>query len=168
MLNYRIFPATGIVNSNFQNVIDCFEAEYDKIDSEKNFLNSNAVLKIIAPRLENLKFSVEKGKAAEEKIKIPVLFDKNNNVLKTFDVDAVSKDEKTVIEVEAGRAIVNNQILKDLFEVCVMPKVEYLILAVRNIYRNQKDFQEACSFFETLYFSERLKLPLKEILLIGY
>ena len=54
--------------------------------------------------------------------------------------------------------------------------VEYLVIAVLNEYRFNsggkemvgKDYQEVRTFLETLYISNRLKLPLKGILLIGY
>ncbi len=43
-----------------------------------------------------------------DKIKVPVLFSLNNKIDKSFDADAVSGDGKIVLEVEAGRAYVNN------------------------------------------------------------
>ena len=50
----------------------------------------------------------------------------------------------------------------------VMFDVEYLVLAVRNEYRTHKDFDIIYQFLETLYISNRLHLPLKGVLLIGY
>lgn len=50
----------------------------------------------------------------------------------------------------------------------MMNDVEYLVIAVRNIYRTSPDFEKIEQFFDTLYQSERLKLPLSGILLIGY
>lgn len=38
----------------------------------------------------------------------------------------------------------------------------------RNVYRKHKDFEIIHTFLETLYISNRLHLPLKGILLIGY
>ena len=79
---------------------------------------------------------------------------------------------KTVIEVEAGKALTNHQFLKDLFEACMMNEADYLVIAVRNIYATKlsasKDFEKIEQFFDTLYQSERLQLPLSGILLIGY
>ena len=97
-----------------------------------------------------------------------MLFGLNNNIDKYFNADAVSSDGSIVIEVEAGRAVDNNQFLKDIFQACMMHEVEYLVLAVRNVYRNNKDFERIFVFLETLYISNRLQLPLKGILLIGY
>lgn len=92
----------------------------------------------------------------------------NNNIDKSFNADALSADGRIVIEVEAGRAVDNKQFLKDIFQACMMHNVEYLVLVVRNIYRGNKDFEKIYTFLETLYISNRLKLPLKGILLIGY
>jgi len=50
----------------------------------------------------------------------------------------------------------------------MMDEVEYLALAVRNLYAKNNDFERVCVFFETLYASRRLEPPLKGILVIGY
>ena len=92
-----------------------------------------------------------------------MLFGQNNNIDKEFNADG-----RIVIEVEAGRAVVNNQFLKDVFQACMMFGVEYLVLAVREVYRNNHDFEKVYTFLETLYISGRINLPLKGILLIGY
>ena len=168
MLNYQLFPRSVAITKEMQNIIDCFIIEYEKIDSSTNNLKSDEVLHIISQHLIKLNFSVETGKSIENKINVPVLFGRNNNIDKCFNADALSNDGRIVIEVEAGRATENNQFLKDLFQACMMFNVEHLVLAVRNEYRNHKDFEIIYTFFETLYISNRIKLPLKSILLIGY
>ena len=85
-----------------------------------------------------------------------------------FDADAYNEEKGIVVEVEAGRAVTNYQFLKDLFEACVMSDVNYLVIAVRNEYRNSLDFEKVITFFNTLYTSNRLQLPLKGVLIIGY
>jgi hypothetical protein len=50
----------------------------------------------------------------------------------------------------------------------MMFEVEYLVIVVRNTYRGHKDFDIVHMFLETLYISNRLHLPLKGIVLIGY
>ncbi len=50
----------------------------------------------------------------------------------------------------------------------MMHEVEYLVIAVRQFYRSQNDFEKIYTFLETLSISNRLKLPLRGILLIGY
>jgi hypothetical protein len=168
MLNYQLFPRSFGITSEVEDVIKCFALNYEKIKSPTNNLNSDGVLKCIAGDLKIFKFKVEISKAKDDKIKVPVLFSLNNRIDKYFDADAVSEDGKIILEVEAGRAYANNQFLKDVFQACMMPTVEYLILAVRNDYRGVQDFSKIFNFFETLYINGRLQLPLKGIVLIGY
>jgi len=99
---------------------------------------------------------------------MPVLFGQNGKIEKSFYVDAFNPNTKTVIEVEAGRGVANYQFLKDLFEACMMHDVDYLVIAIRRIYREKKDFDTVLTFFETMFSSGRLSLPLKGILIIGY
>jgi len=167
-LVYQLFPRSFGITDEIKDVIACFEMNYEKIKSPDNNLNSDGVLKVISNDLKNLKFKVEESKASVDKIKVPVLFSINNRIDKFFDADAVSEDGKIVIEVEAGRGYRNNQFLKDIFQACMMPNAEYLVIAVRNHYHNSDDFKSIFQFLETLYISGRLKLPLKGIVLIGY
>ena len=168
MLQYQLFPRSFGINAEVEAVIDCFQKNYDVIKSPENNLNSDGVLKTISDDLKQLGFSVEESKAKDDKIKVPVLFSLNNRIDKYFDADAVSADGKIVLEVEAGRAYVNNQFLKDVFQASMMYGVDYLMLAVRNDYRGNDDFSKIFQFFETLYINGRLQLPLKGIILIGY
>ena len=169
MLNYQFFPKTKQMPEHLLQVVHVFETVYKKIDSDYNDLHSNEVLSAITKPLQDLYFDVEqKG----HKIEVPVLFGRNGVVAKSFEADAYHQETKTVIEVEAGRALTNHQFLKDLFEACMMNEAEYLVIAVRNLYVTKssasKDFEKIEQFFDTLYQSERLNLPLKGILLIGY
>ncbi len=87
-------------------------------------------------------------------------------------MDTYHNETKTIIEIEAGRGVANNQFLKDLFEACVIPDIDVLVIAVLNEYHvgdvTNKDFETVVKFFETLYVSDRMNLPLKSILVIGY
>lgn len=168
MINFQFFPRSHGLTQEMLEVINCFEKESDSIDSSKHQHNSNTVLELLRPELEAIHFQVETGKSAHQKITVPVLFGNNNHIDKSFNADAVSNDGTIVLEVEAGRAVDNNQFLKDIFQACMMFKVEYLIIAVRNDYRGKNDFERIQTFLETLYISSRLQLPLKGILLIGY
>lgn len=167
-LVYQLFPRSFGITDEIRAVISCFEKHYEEIKSPENNLSSDGVLKVISEDLELLNYKVERSKASIDKIKVPVLFSINNRIDKFFDADAISADGKIVLEVEAGRAYVNNQFLKDVFQACMMPSVDYLILAVRNDYRGNDDFSKIFQFFETLYINGRLQLPLKGIVLIGY
>ena len=165
MLNYQFFPKTKKMPDHLQQVVDQFKTIHSDIDSEYKNLKSNEVLAAVVPALRELSFLVE---YQGSKIHVPVLFGRNGAVLKSFDADAYHPETKTVIEVEAGRALTNHQFLKDLFKACMMNDAEYLVIAVRNSYRSNPDFEKIEYFFDTLYQSERLILPLTGVLLIGY
>lgn len=167
-LRYQLFPRSFGITEQIREAILCFEKNHHLIDSHKFNLNSNEVLEIVRPDLENIKFTVERSKSKDDKIRVPVLFGLNSRIDKFFDADGISEDLKIVLEVEAGRAYRNNQFLKDVFQACMMPSVEYLILAVRNTYAGTDDFESIFTFLETLYINGRLQLPLKGIVLIGY
>ena len=165
---YQLFPRSIEVTEQVKEAIKCFEENFYSINSHKHKHSSNKVLEIVREDLEAIGFTIEKSKKKDDKIRVPVLFGLNNRIDKFFDADGISKDLSIVLEVEAGRAYRNNQFLKDIFQACMMPSVEYLILAVRNIYAGTDDFQSIFVFLETLYINGRLQLPLKGIVLIGY
>lgn len=131
-------------------------------------MESDEVLHIVSKGLEKEGYLVEKSKKLEEKIRVPVLFGHNGTINLAFEADAYSSEYHTVIEVEAGRAYTNYQFLKDFYEACMMHNVKYCCIAVRNIYRQSKDFEKVCNFFHTLYVSNRVQIPLEGILIIGY
>ena len=168
MIQYQFFPRSRGLTDEMRQIVDCFNIVNDKITSETNDLVSNDVLSILRPNFEEIGFDVETGKSKGEKIDVPVLFGVDNRIDKSFYADALSHDGRIVVEVEAGQATENNHFLKDIFEACMMFDVEYLVLAVRNKYRTHNDFDRVYTFLETLYISNRLHLPLKGILLIGY
>lgn len=168
MLKYQLFPRSQGLTEKLRDVIKCFERTYVQIKSPENELKSNEVLDLLRPYLEHIGFTIETGKAKGQKIPVPVLFGLNNNVDQSFNADGISNDGKIVLEVEAGRATANFAFLKDIFQASMMHGVEFLILAVRNNYRGSDDFQKVYTFLETLYISNRLVLPLKGIILIGY
>ena len=175
MINYQFFPRSLGIIPHLGKIIDCFKT----VDSSKNVqehLKSNDMLSLLRPHLEKIGFNVETGKGIVDKIIVPVLFGENGVVDKSFAADAWSQDHTIVIEVEAGRAVFNNQYLKDIFQACMMYEVEYLVLAVLNEYhfkvkgteRISYDYNFVKTSLETLYINSRLQLPLKGILLIGY
>ena len=176
MINYQFVPRSHGVTTEIKAIIDCFKQIEPQLEDESVHRTSNDVLALVRPYLEAIGFAVETGKGKEEKIDVPVLFGENNEVDKSFFADALSADGKIVIEVEAGRAVYNNQFLKDIFQACMMFEVEYLVIAVLNEYSSlsngkpviHNDYQIIRTFLETLYINGRLQLPLKGILLVGY
>ena len=177
MINWAYFPRNEKIPDVCSKVVGCFKdiaaeidshANNEKISSEFKESASNIVLSRLRPGLKDLGFNVEAGKTAVDKISIPVLFGQNGKATKLFEADAYHEESRFVVEVEAGRAVTNYQFLKDLFQACVMVDVEYLCIAVRNIYKKSQDFEKVYTFLDTLYTSGRLKLPLKGILIVGY
>ena len=168
MIEWQYYPAYERPSDALENVIKVFESNYDSIRSDKHTLNSNEVLKRLRDSLSEQQFRVEVGKSRSQRVEVPVLFGRNGKVAKYFDADAYNEKEKVVLEVEAGRGVTNYQFLKDLFQACVMKDVEYLIIGVRKNYRGRKDFEVVVSFLDSLYANQRLKLPLRGVLILGY
>lgn len=169
MINWICFPLSEKPPELAYQIADVFQKASIDIDSGTHDIQvSNEVLEKVRDGLEILGFRVESGKKKIEKIHVPVLFGQNGKPTKSFEADAYHDDKRFVIEVEAGRGVTNYQFLKDLFQACMMDNVEYLAIAVRNKYRSSDDYRKVQTFFETLYASQRLKLPLKGVMIIGY
>ena len=172
MLHWAYFPRSAKVTPLALSVVAAFEAGHVSFSSDEHTHNSNEALALVAPHLKALGFLVESGKKRIEKISVPVLYGNNGTIEKSFDADAYHAAGKFVIEVEAGRGLVNFQFLKDLFQACMMDEVEYLAIALRNVYVaggiKSQDFTQVVRWFDTLFASNRLQLPLKGILIIGY
>ncbi len=167
-MQYQQFPRSRGITKELLEVVQAFKQVEQKISSDKNTLSSNEVLACLRPHLTKIGYQVETGKTTDKKIDVPVLFGRDNHIDKSFLADALSEDGRIVIEVEAGQATENHRFLKDIFEASMMFDVEYLILAVRNKYRSHCDFDRVYKFLETMYISNRIALPLKGIMLIGY
>ena len=165
---HQFFPVNKKTPEHLVSVIKVFNEYEDKINSHKHKLDSNTVLEILRKNLEGVGFRIETGKKKNEKIKIPVLFGEHGRIIKSFDVDGYHEEFKTVLEVEAGRGVTNNQFLKDFFEACIMVNVDYCIIAVRDTYLKQKDFEKVKDFFDSMYASGRMNIPLKGLLIVGY
>ena len=172
-INWSYFPKTDPLPEILNETINIFEKNHNKIDSTKNDTNqlrlsSDKVLKVVEEDFIDAGFSIETGKKKNEKIRVPVLYGHQGTVAQAFEVDGWHKEQKIVLEIEAGRAYSNHQFLKDIFEASVMVNTDYLVLAVRNIYNKQKDYQIIRDWLDTLFVTKRIKFELKGILLIGY
>lgn len=125
MINWMYYPKTRRYDPLSQQIVQTFQNVQSSIDSDTHSLHSNDVLAELRTGLESIGFSVEKSKRAENKIHVPVLFGINGQTQLAFDADAYHEEAKYVIEVEAGRAVVNYQFLKDFFEAaqCMMQNI---------------------------------------------
>lgn len=162
------FPRNISVDEYSKKVVSSFKSIEGDINSYEHSQRSNEVLSLVRPYLQDIGFVVETSKAEDGKIRVPVLFGLNGKTQLAFEADAYNEQKKYVIEVEAGRAVTNYQFLKDFFEACAMHDVDYLCIAVRNLYYNNKDFDKVCAFFDAMYTSNRMTIPLKGLLIIGY
>lgn len=172
VLRWQYFPRCDHPPAIVLRVIETFASVHAQIDSTCHGLDSDEVLGLCRNGLQALGFRVEAGKKKGEKIPVPVLFGENGSIDQAFEADAYSKEAGMVLEVEAGRAVANNQFLKDLFQASLMHDVRYLGIAVRQVYeggnKHSRDYERVVTFMETLYASRRLQLPLTGILILGY
>lgn len=167
-ITWQYFPKSSSMPKHLIDVVDLFEKRNPRIRSEKHKLSSDQVLDVLRKDLNQIGFKVETNKREEGIVKVPVLFGLKGKPEKSFQADGIHEETGTVIEIEAGRGVTNYQFLKDIFQACMMHNVNYLIIAVRKIYRGNRNFDTVLRFLETLYSSGRLRLPLEGILLIGY
>ena len=170
--SWILFPNSLRPTAELHALAAVFDGHMEEISSEVNSLKSNEVLGAITDDLESIGYKVEKSKRGEDLIHMPVLFGERGAVEKGFYADAYHPEAHIVVEVEAGRAIANNQFLKDLFEACMMEEAEYLCIAVRKQYgaggMQSQDYDKVCTFLRTLYASNRLQLPLRGVMVLGY
>jgi hypothetical protein len=178
-INWQFFPKSRPVPPQllqvvaaFDNELPTFTAHYNLAITDKNLRQeSNKVLASIAPHLKTAGFEVESEPGSGGKLRVGVLWGRNGRRERAFEADAVRRDPDgrlTIVEVEAGGGVANNLYLKDLFEACMMPGADYLAIAVRNRYKSSNDFDKVVSSIETIYTSDRLSLPLRGVLIIGY
>ena len=178
---WSYFPKTDPIPNELEEIIEVFEKNFKEIDTVKDEekitkgikdikdrLQSDDILKIVEKDFLDLNFKIETDKKKTNKIRVPVLFGHQGKTAQAFEVDGWHEENKVVLEIERGRAFANNQFLKDIFEVSVMVNVDYLVLAVSNLYKGSNDFEKICVWLETIYATNRIKLSLKGILLVGY
>ena len=116
-LNFQYYPKSTRIPNYLEEVVQVFKDNYSTISSQNNCLKSNEVLFVCKDGLKGIGYSVEEKQDGKTiYIRVPVLFGRNNVLEKYFNADAYSTTTKTVVEIEAGRAVINNQFLKDLFQ----------------------------------------------------
>jgi hypothetical protein len=171
---WQYFPRFAPAPLHLIQLVSTFENVIGTIGTPQNQLSSNEVLDEVADGLEALSYIVERGKTRAEKIYRPVLYGKDGSIDKAFEVDAWQESTGTIIEVEAGRAVINHQFLKDFFEACVIQDARYLVIAVCKAYKPaslktpSNDFEIVTTFMETMFASGRLQIPLEGIMIVGY
>lgn len=167
------YPLTEPPPGFMREVISIFHKYEDEIATERRSkgLISDDVLSIVRDDLSSIGFMVESGKKQDQKIKRPVFYGENGIPTVRFEVDAYHPSWKCGLEIEAGRAFGGNAVYRDLVQALIMVQVEYLILAVPNIYKfagsPTRDFDRARNLGDALYGHSRVKLPYG-LIIIGY
>ena len=170
---WKFYPARSPEPEWSAGVVNAFAAARSTIDSANHRgVTSNAALAAVRPGLAELGFKVESGKAAAGKINRPVLFGEQGKAIVSYDVDGFHPDHRVVLEVEAGRGAANNADYRDLVRASLMVDADYLIMAMMLEYRAGKtlmrSYEQTRNRLDAIYASDRLKLPLKGVLLVGY
>ena len=115
---WQSYPKTASTPKEVLPVISAFKKHLKEIysyDPNHYRQNSNAVLETIRPDLEASGYVVERSKKQEDLIPVSVLYGQNDKPIKSFYADAFNKETRTVLEVEAGQAVINYKFLKDIF-----------------------------------------------------
>ena len=117
--------------------------------------------------LENIGFLVE-GRQ-QTTIHRPVFFGENGEATVRYQIDSYQPDWRCGLEVEAGRAWNGNAVHRDLIQGLVMTDIDFLVIAVPNLYRpgNIRTYDKSKDLAKALYGHSRMKLPYK-LLIIGY
>ena len=170
---WKFYPARSPEPDWAAGVVKVFSTARSTIDSVKRHgVSSNAALAAVRPGLTKLGFTIETGKTGAQKITRPVLFGEQGKPIVSYDVDGFHPDHRVVLEVEAGRGAANNADYRDLVRASLMVDADYLIMAMMLEYRTGKtvmrSYEQTRNRLDAIYASDRLKLPLKGLLLVGY
>jgi hypothetical protein len=176
---WRYFPAYAAPPDWVDPLVTIFAAERANIDSAVDHakrMESDDVLKALAPGLIGLGFVVEQGKTKTAKLPRPVFFGDEGKFLRTYEIDTFEPTHGIAMEVEAGRATMGNAIYRDLIQSSLMVDARFLVLAVPNEYRyksgtrtaKEPSYAKTYSVVEAIYGSPRLTLPFDGLLLVGY
>lgn len=142
----------------------------------KERTSSDAVLGQIAPGLQRLGYQVETGKAADQKIRRPVLFGDDGQAQLTYEVDAFHDELGVAVEVEAGRGAQNGADYRDIIRTSLLLDADYLAMWLPINYHYKQAgrpmkttaYSNTRSTLEAIYSSRRLILPFTGVLIIGY
>ena len=170
-IKYTFFSDNETMTQVFKETIEVFKKNYKYISSEKiDQIKSNEVLHELTTDLQDIGWWVETGKKKEEKIRLTV-YNNDGTPKRYYEVDGLHKQSGTIMEIEACRAIINNQILRDVLKASSLDNINYLILSVRNMTKQKKktlyDYNNVIFDIDDVW--RNIKPPkLKGILVIGY
>jgi hypothetical protein len=164
----NVFFTEKVIPQHLKQVIEAFNKNFKEINSEgANIdLSSNQVLEKVKKDLESISYVVEGSFEHKDKIVFKIQTKYHDEL--QFHADAYQASSKTIIEVEAGRAVVNYQFLKDFYQASVIKECDFLVIAVRKQYKNTRDFEKVSKFIDGFFNDSEFKIPLKGVLVIGY
>lgn len=135
-------------------------------------VTSDAALAVLRPALVALGFEVDAGKTVSGKIRRPVLFGDCGRPIVAYEVDGFHAERGIILEVEAGRGAAGHADYRDLVRTSLIVDADYLILGMMLEYRTGKttmrSYERTRDQIDAIFASERLKLPFRGILLVGY
>jgi hypothetical protein len=170
---WKFYPSRSPAPDWVDMVIEAFAGASTQIDSRKNHgVTSDVALAVLRPALVAMGFEIEAGKTAAAKIRRPVLFGEGGRPIVAYEVDGFHEERRIVLEVEAGRGAAGNADYRDLVRTSLIVDADYLILGMMLEYvtgkTTMRSYERTRDQIDAIYASERLKLPFKGILLIGY
>lgn len=173
---WKFYPARARPPVWVGEVVSAFGSVREEIDSAQVHTKSDEALSVLRPGLLKLGFEVEAGKKKVEKIRRPVLFGEFGREDQAYEVDAFHESLGVAMEVEAGRGARGNAVYRDLIQTSLLVDARYLVLAVQVNYRHKTagkqtvvySYRDTKNILDAIFASDRLKLPLEGILLVGY
>lgn len=170
---WQFYPSRSPAPAWVGGVVDAFAQAATVIDSRANRgLSSDGALAALRPALVALGFEIEADKTQSGKIRRPVLFGENGHPRVAYEVDGFHRELGIVLEIEAGRGAANNADCRDLIRTSLIVDADFLIPGMMLEYRSgnstMRSYERTRDQIDAIYASERLKLPFKGILLIGY
>jgi hypothetical protein len=158
-------------------LVGAFRASEHQLDSRQGLqMTSDKALAQLRPALLALGYEIEAGKGKDDKLRRPVLFGEQGREERAYEVDGFHPEAGVALEVEAGRGTQGNAIYRDLVQTSLLIDARYLALAVLIEYRHKSgakavvspDYRKTVSVLDAIYASNRLRLPLDGVLVLGY
>jgi hypothetical protein len=174
---YMFFPRTKTPPAWAEEVLGVFRQHRTEIDTKNaRHSTSDEVLAMLRPDLEHIGFKVESGKRQSEKLHRPVLFGEMGSHDVKYEIDAYQEANKIVLEVEAGRAIMGNAIFRDIIQMSLMVDADHAVIAMPQVYSyksggktmTNRAYEDGFGILDAIWSSDRLQLPFKGLLLVGY
>jgi hypothetical protein len=170
---WKYYPSRSPAPEWVRGIVDAFANSASDIDSRSNHgVTSDVALAVLRPALVALGFDIEAGKTASGMIRRPVLFGETGRPQVAYEIDGFHEGHGIVLEVEAGRGAAGNADYRDLIRTSLIVDAEYLVLGMMLEYKTGrtviKSYERTRDQLDAIYASERLRLPFRGVLLIGY